>query len=115
VKPERVVQTFELEGFPGAVSVETLTLTERGGTTTFTVVSRFDSIAARDGMLQSGMEVGAAETYGRLDELRRSGARRTGELLRVAAAATKAAAGAASTQNVSRRPRPGPTAVERSG
>ncbi len=31
VPPERVVQTFEFEGMPGAVSVETMTLTEHDG------------------------------------------------------------------------------------
>jgi len=72
VPPERVVQTFELEGMPGAVSVETMTLTEDGGKTTLRTTSRFDSIEARDGMLQSGMERGAAETYDRLEELLRT-------------------------------------------
>jgi uncharacterized protein YndB with AHSA1/START domain len=68
VPPERVVQTFEFEGFPGAVSVETLTLVEQGGKTTLTATSRFDSVEARDGMIESGMEAGAAETYDRLEE-----------------------------------------------
>jgi uncharacterized protein YndB with AHSA1/START domain len=67
-----VVQTFELEGMPGAVSVETMTLTEHGGKTTVRTTSAFDSIEARDGMLQSGMERGAAETYDRLEELLRT-------------------------------------------
>lgn len=68
VPPERLVQTFEFEGMPGAVSVETLTLTERDGKTTVTATSRFDSIEARDGMIQSGMESGAAETWDRLEK-----------------------------------------------
>ena len=68
VPPERVVQTFEFEGMPGAVSVETLTLTEHDGKTTVTVTSTFDSVEALHGMLQSGMEGGAAETYDRLEE-----------------------------------------------
>jgi uncharacterized protein YndB with AHSA1/START domain len=72
VPPERVVQTFEFEGMPGAVSVETMALSERGGKTTVTATSRFDSIEARDGMLNSGMETGAAETYDRLEELLRT-------------------------------------------
>jgi uncharacterized protein YndB with AHSA1/START domain len=66
--PERVVQTFEFEGFPGHISVETMTLSEQQGRTTITVVSRFDSKEDRDGMLQSGMEAGASETYDRLEE-----------------------------------------------
>jgi uncharacterized protein YndB with AHSA1/START domain len=68
VAPERVVQTFEFEGMPGAVSVETMTLSERDGRTTLTTTSTFDSVEARDGMLRSGMETGAAETYDRLEE-----------------------------------------------
>jgi uncharacterized protein YndB with AHSA1/START domain len=69
VPPERLVQTFEFEGMPGSVAVETLTFTERDGKTTLTTTSRMDSIEARDAMLQSGMEAGAAETYDRLEEL----------------------------------------------
>ena len=68
VRPERIVWTFEFEGMPGNVSVETMTLEEHDGKTTLTAVSVFDSVEARDGMLQSGMEEGAAETYERLDE-----------------------------------------------
>ena len=68
VPPERVVQTFEFEGMPGAISVETMTLTESDGKTTLTATSRFDSVEALEGMLQSGMEEGAAETYDRLEE-----------------------------------------------
>jgi len=72
VPPERVVQTFEFEGVPGAVSVETMTLTERDGKTTLSVTSSFDSREALEGMLQSGMETGAAETYDRLEEYLRT-------------------------------------------
>ena len=68
VPPERIVWTFEFEGMPSSVSVETLTLEERDGKTTLTATSVFDSVEARDGMLESGMESGAAETYERLDE-----------------------------------------------
>jgi uncharacterized protein YndB with AHSA1/START domain len=69
VPPERLVQTFEFEGMPGSVSIETHTFTERDGKTTLTTTSRMDSIEARDAMLKSGMEAGAAETYDRLEEL----------------------------------------------
>jgi uncharacterized protein YndB with AHSA1/START domain len=68
VPPERIVWTFEFEGFPGDVSVETLTLEEHDGKTTFTATSVYDTVEARDGMLQSGMEEGAAESMDRLDE-----------------------------------------------
>jgi uncharacterized protein YndB with AHSA1/START domain len=68
VRPERIVWTFEWEGMPGHISVDTLTLEEHDGKTTITATSVFDSVEDRDGMLQSGMESGAAETYDRLDE-----------------------------------------------
>ena len=70
--PERLVQTFEFEGMPGAITVEELVFTEHDGKTTLSVTSRLNSIEARDSMLQSGMEKGAAETYDRLEELLRS-------------------------------------------
>jgi uncharacterized protein YndB with AHSA1/START domain len=68
VPPERIVQTFEWEGLPGHISVDTLHLEDLGGRTRMTVTSRFDSVQDRDGMLQSGMEKGAAESYERLSE-----------------------------------------------
>ncbi len=68
VPPERIVWTFEFEGMPGNISVETLTLEEHDGKTTLTSRAVYDNVEARDAMLQSGMEEGAAETYERLDE-----------------------------------------------
>jgi len=68
VAPEKLVWTFEYEGMPGHISVETLTFEEHGGKTTITAVSVHGSKEARDGMIESGMEAGAAETYERLDE-----------------------------------------------
>ena len=70
VPPERIVWTFEWEGMPGHISVETLTLEDLGsGRTKLTAHSLFDSVEDRDGMLQSGMETGAAESWDRLQEL----------------------------------------------
>ncbi len=66
--PERIVQTFEFEGMPGHISVETMVLEDLGGRTRLTVTSVFDSVQDRDGMLQSGMEKGAGELYDRLAE-----------------------------------------------
>ena len=68
VSPEKIVWTFEWEGMPGHVSVDTLTLEEQDGKTTLTATSVFDTVEDRDGMLQSGMEEGAAETWDRLAE-----------------------------------------------
>ena len=67
VPPERIVQTFEWEGLPGHISVETLRLEDLGGRTRLTVTSVFASVEDRDGMLQSGMEQGAGESYDRLE------------------------------------------------
>jgi uncharacterized protein YndB with AHSA1/START domain len=68
VRPERISWTFEFEGMPGHVSVDTVTFEERDGKTTLTTRSVFDSVEDRDGMLQSGMAEGAAETLDRLEE-----------------------------------------------
>jgi uncharacterized protein YndB with AHSA1/START domain len=68
LRPERIVWTFEYEGMPGHVSVDTVTFQERDGKTTLVVTSVFDNLQDRDGMLQSGMEEGAAETWDRLEE-----------------------------------------------
>jgi len=65
--PERIVQTFEWEGLPGHISVETMQLEDLDGRTRITVTSVFDSVEDRDGMLQSGMEQGAGESYDRLE------------------------------------------------
>jgi len=68
--PERVVDTFEFEGMPGHVLMETMTLEdEAGGKTKVTVSSVFQSVADRDGMLQSGMADGSNESYDQLDEI----------------------------------------------
>ena len=50
------LETMKLEDLPG----------ER---TRLTVQSVFQSVADRDGMLQSGMEEGVNDTYERLEEL----------------------------------------------
>lgn len=67
--PERLVFTFEWEGMPGHILLETATFTERDGKTILTDSSVFQSVADRDGMLNSGMEEGANESYQRLDTL----------------------------------------------
>ncbi len=67
--PEGIVQTFEFEGAPGHVSLESLTFEERDGRTVVRTLSVFQSVAARDAMVESGMEGGVNEGYERLDEL----------------------------------------------
>jgi len=68
VPPERIVWTFEFEGMPGHVSVETATFTEQDGKTMLTATAVYDSVEDRDAVLQSGMEAGLRETWDRLAE-----------------------------------------------
>lgn len=67
--PDGIVQTFEYEGAPGHVSLDTLTLEERNGKTVARTNSVFQSVEARDAMIDSGMEHGVNDGYDRLDEL----------------------------------------------
>jgi uncharacterized protein YndB with AHSA1/START domain len=67
--PEGMVQTFEFEGAPGHVSLDSIKLDERDGRTFLTARSVFQSIEARDAMVESGMETGLTEGYDRLDVL----------------------------------------------
>lgn len=64
-----IIQTFEFEGMPGHVSLETLVFDEHNGKTTIRANSVFQSVADRDGMIASGMESGVNEGYEKLDEL----------------------------------------------
>ncbi|MCD6068072.1 MAG: hypothetical protein K0S33_2898 [Bacteroidetes bacterium] len=75
--PERIIQTFEFEGLPerGHVVLETARFEALpNGRTKFTNQSVFQSVADRDGMVQSGMERGVKDSYERLDELFEQGA-----------------------------------------
>jgi uncharacterized protein YndB with AHSA1/START domain len=65
--PDRLVYTFEYEGTPGHISVETVTFEERDGRTILRTLTVFDSKEDRDQMIESGMEEGANVTYNRLD------------------------------------------------
>ena len=64
-----VVRTFEFEGYPGHVSLETLILEEHDGKTLSLAVSVFQSVEDRDGMIASGMESGVNEGMEKLDGL----------------------------------------------
>ena len=67
--PELLEQTFEWEGMPGHVAVERTEFEAVGDRTKVTTLTLFHTTEERDGMLDSGMEVGMNETYARLDEL----------------------------------------------
>jgi uncharacterized protein YndB with AHSA1/START domain len=64
-----IVQTFEFEGVPGHVSLDTATFEEQDGLTLVRLNSVFQSVADRDAMIASGMEAGVNEGFERLDEL----------------------------------------------
>ena len=72
ISEELMIQTFEFEGMPerGHVILDTMRLEELpGNRTRVSIQSVYQSVADRDGMVQSGMEHGVNEGYERLDEL----------------------------------------------
>ena len=66
---EGMVQTFEFEGAPGNVQMDTVTFDEADGVTTVRTNSVFQSVEARDAMVGSGMADGMGQGYERLEEL----------------------------------------------
>jgi uncharacterized protein YndB with AHSA1/START domain len=65
-----IIQTFEWEGLPGHVALETMRLEDLGGGKTRMVQeSVFQTVEDRDGAASSGMQDGAAETHDRLAEV----------------------------------------------
>ena len=69
VAPERICQTFEYEGFPGHVALQTATFEALGNKTKVVAHVVFQSLMDRDGMVVSGMQEGADESVERLAEL----------------------------------------------
>lgn len=70
--PDRIIGTFEFDGLPerGHVILGTTKFEELPGNRTRLVhQSVFQSVADRDGMIQSGMEGGVSDGYEKLDEL----------------------------------------------
>src|SRR5258706_7482177 len=67
--PDHTVQTFEFDGAPGSVALNSLTLEERAGRTVLRIHSVYQSIPDRDAMVEGGMSHGLYEGYSRLDEL----------------------------------------------
>jgi uncharacterized protein YndB with AHSA1/START domain len=64
------IQTFEFEGFPDVVSIESITFEDLGnGRSRVYGRSVYPTIEARDGMVASNMEVGMTEGYERLDKV----------------------------------------------
>ncbi len=69
VSPERIVGTFEFEGMPGHVSLDSVTFEEIGGKTKVVKKTVFQSVEDRDGMIKEGMEEGVYASMERLAEL----------------------------------------------
>jgi uncharacterized protein YndB with AHSA1/START domain len=67
--PERIVQTFEYEGSPGHVLLETITFEDLKGKTRLTDQSVFQSVADRDAMLAADMETGSTTSIEALSRL----------------------------------------------
>jgi len=66
--PERLVQTFEWDGMPGYVVINSMTLEDLGdGRTKLVSTSLFHTPEERDGMLNSGMTTGLDQSYRALD------------------------------------------------
>jgi uncharacterized protein YndB with AHSA1/START domain len=64
-----IVQTFEFEGAPGHVSLDSLVFEERGGGTIVRTNTVFQSVEDRDVMVGAGMADGMNEGYERLDDV----------------------------------------------
>jgi uncharacterized protein YndB with AHSA1/START domain len=64
-----IVQTFEFEGAPGHVQLDTVSFERVGDTTLARFNTVFQTVEARDAMLEHGMEQGWTESLERLDEL----------------------------------------------
>ena len=71
VPPERIVciERFDQAWYPGGEARTTLTFIERDGKTTATTTVRYESQAARDLVLKSGMASGVEASYDRLEAL----------------------------------------------
>jgi len=66
---ERIIQTFEYEGMPDVVSLDSATFEDLGGRTRLRTRSVFPTVEARDAMIASGMERGILDSMDRLGEL----------------------------------------------
>jgi uncharacterized protein YndB with AHSA1/START domain len=62
VPTDWLAYTYEFKSTTGHVLLETVTFEDRGGKTKVTATALFDAVKDRDGMLNTGMEKGAAES-----------------------------------------------------
>ena len=67
---ERIVSSFEWDGMPAHVLIQTMTLEQLAdGRTKLVSTALFHTTAERDGMMQTGMEGGANQSYQALDRV----------------------------------------------
>jgi uncharacterized protein YndB with AHSA1/START domain len=65
-----MIQSFEWDGMPAHVCINTADFQELpGGRTRVVATSLFHTTEERDGMLKSGMEIGLEQSYQALDRL----------------------------------------------
>ena len=70
VPPERIVWTFEWDGMPGYVAVDTVTLIDLGdGRTKLVNTSLFHTAEELDAVMRSPMEQGLNDSYAALDRV----------------------------------------------
>ncbi|MGD9697171.1 MAG: SRPBCC family protein [Thermoleophilia bacterium] len=67
--PYRLVATEVYEPFPDAGAVNTLTLEEKDGASTLTLLTRYQQKEHRDMVIASGMEVGLQVSFDRMEDL----------------------------------------------
>ena len=68
--PERFVRSFEWDGMPAHVAIETATFQDLGdGRTKIVTIMQMHTSEERDGFLQSGMQEGMDAAYAALDRL----------------------------------------------
>ncbi|WP_202805621.1 SRPBCC family protein [Actinopolymorpha alba] len=67
--PDAIVQTFEYEGSPGQVSLDTYTFEDLGGMTMVRSVSSFQSVENRDRIVEQSMELGVRNSARQLADV----------------------------------------------
>jgi uncharacterized protein YndB with AHSA1/START domain len=71
---EFAIQTFEFDGVPDVVAIESITFEDLGGgRSKITGHSVYPTVESRDGMVGSDMELGMSQGYDRLEKLAQKG------------------------------------------
>jgi uncharacterized protein YndB with AHSA1/START domain len=69
VPREHIVQTFEFDGAPGHVSLDSAVFEPVAGRSRLKLQSVHQSVESRDAIVSAGMAAGLAEAFARLDEV----------------------------------------------